>query len=154
MGEGGIDVWDAITGRRLDAFPTGRFPMIVLSPNGKTLAVLDHDAQDRQSLRLLDTAGGQVRHRLTGHRGMVHRFIITTSSSPEVRDRVKPLLAQLDRSAGWLRTLRALQVVESVGTPEARQLLESLAKGAPDARLTREAQASLRRLARRPAPGP
>jgi hypothetical protein len=68
---------------------------------------------------------------------------------PSLRDRVKPLLARLDWSAGWLRTLRALQVVESVGTPEARELLESLARGAPYARLTREAKASLSRLAKR-----
>jgi WD40 repeat protein len=77
IGEGGIDVWDATTGRRLDAFPTGRFPLVELSPDGKTLAVLDHDERDRPSLRLLDTAGGLVRHRLTGHEGTVHRFIFS-----------------------------------------------------------------------------
>jgi hypothetical protein len=34
-------------------------------------------------------------------------------------------------------------------TLEAKQLLESLAKGAPEARLTQEAKASRQRLARR-----
>ena len=33
-----------------------------------------------------------------------------------------------------------------MATPEARQLLVSLAKGAPEARLTREAKAALQRL--------
>ena len=38
---------------------------------------------------------------------------------------------------------------EHLGTPEARRLLERLAEGAPEVRLTREARASLERLARR-----
>jgi hypothetical protein len=37
-----------------------------------------------------------------------------------------------------------------MGTPEARQLLETLAGGAPEARQTQEAKAALQRLARRP----
>lgn len=45
-----------------------------------------------------------------------------------------------------LRAIRAVEVLEMLGTPEARQLLETLADGWPDARLTREAQASLRRF--------
>jgi hypothetical protein len=36
--------------------------------------------------------------------------------------------------------------LEFIGTPAARDLLEKLAKGAPEARLTIEAQASLARL--------
>jgi hypothetical protein len=47
-----------------------------------------------------------------------------------------------------LRQLRAIQVLEHVGTAEAKRLLETLAKGPEDARLTREAQASLGRLHR------
>jgi RNA polymerase sigma factor (sigma-70 family) len=47
-----------------------------------------------------------------------------------------------------LRQLRAIQVLEYAGTPEAKRLLERLAKGPEDARLTREAQASLGRLRR------
>jgi WD40 repeat protein len=82
------------------------------------------------------------------------RRAFATTRSPEVRERVKPLLADLERSAEWVRTLRALQALESVGTPEARRLLESLARGAPEARLTRGAKASLLRLSRRPTPKP
>jgi hypothetical protein len=47
-----------------------------------------------------------------------------------------------------LRQLRAIQVLEYAGTPEAKRLLERLAKGPKDARLAREAQASLGRLHR------
>jgi hypothetical protein len=45
-------------------------------------------------------------------------------------------------------------VQEFIGTPAARKLLQTLASGAPAARLTREAQASLDRLARRPLSAP
>jgi hypothetical protein len=48
-----------------------------------------------------------------------------------------------------LQALRAVAVLEDISTPQARRLLEQLASGAPEARLTREAQASLRRLALR-----
>ncbi|HTU18889.1 MAG TPA: hypothetical protein VMG10_12590 [Gemmataceae bacterium] len=48
-----------------------------------------------------------------------------------------------------LRDSRALEVLEQLGTPEARGLLRRLADGAPEARLTREARAVLQRLAAR-----
>jgi hypothetical protein len=51
-----------------------------------------------------------------------------------------------------VRCLRAVAVLEDLGTPAARELLEGLAAGAPEARLTREAKASLRRLGRRMTP--
>jgi WD40 repeat protein len=73
-------------------------------------------------------------------------------SSAEVRRRARALLGKLDpRSAERLREVRAVQVLEYVGTPPARRLLEKLAGGAPGARLTQEAKASLERLGRRPA---
>jgi hypothetical protein len=37
-------------------------------------------------------------------------------------------------------------LLERIGTPEARLVLETLGKGDPDARLTREAKAALQRL--------
>lgn len=50
-----------------------------------------------------------------------------------------------------LREVRAVEALEHVGGAEARRLLEALAKGAPAARLTREARAALERLEKRPA---
>jgi WD40 repeat protein len=73
-------------------------------------------------------------------------------ASAEVRRRAVSLLANLDGGTSGpeaLRELRALEVLEHAGTPEARQVLEGLTKGAPEARLTREAKASLERLGRR-----
>jgi WD40 repeat protein len=45
-----------------------------------------------------------------------------------------------------LRAYRAVEVVELIGTAEARQLLQALADGAPDALLTKSARAALKRL--------
>jgi hypothetical protein len=48
-----------------------------------------------------------------------------------------------------LGNLRAVEALEHIGTPVAKQLLEDLAKGDPDAQLTRDAKATLKRLAAR-----
>jgi hypothetical protein len=44
---------------------------------------------------------------------------------------------------------RAVELPEAIGTPEARELLDRLARGAPEASLTQKAKAALARLARR-----
>jgi HEAT repeat protein len=72
--------------------------------------------------------------------------------SEEVARRAKELLARFTAPVpppDQLRLLRALAALEEIGTPEARRLLESLAQGAPEARLTREARAVLKRLGKR-----
>lgn len=69
--------------------------------------------------------------------------------SLEVRRRIEQLLHKLRepiRTPRLLQSIRALEVLEDIGTPEARRLLQELAKGAPEARLTRDAKESLRRL--------
>ena len=48
-----------------------------------------------------------------------------------------------------LREWRALEVLEQIGTPEARAVLKALAEGAPAARLTQGAKVALERLAKR-----
>jgi hypothetical protein len=45
-----------------------------------------------------------------------------------------------------LQALRAVEVLEHIGSPEAIKVLEYLSQGAPGARLTQEAKASLDRL--------
>jgi hypothetical protein len=49
-------------------------------------------------------------------------------------------------STEQLRLVRAVEVLERMGTPEARGLLRALAEGAPGTLPTREAQAALDRL--------
>jgi hypothetical protein len=65
--------------------------------------------------------------------------------SLHVRRTIDRLTAKLD-SPQLARPARSVEVLEFIGTPAARDLLEKLAKGAPEARLTIEAQASLARL--------
>jgi WD40 repeat protein len=73
----------------------------------------------------------------------------------EMRERMEHLLRKLEgpRSPDRLREVRALEVLEHIGTPEARQLLQTLSGGTPEARLTQEAKAALERLAKRPVLG-
>ncbi len=67
--------------------------------------------------------------------------------SPETRYRVERLLEKLSTpSPDRLRTSRAIMVLEQIGTTEAKQLLETLAKGADGALLTEEAKAARRRM--------
>jgi len=83
-----------------------------------------------------------------------YRKALEGAPSAEARWRLEGLAKrQADRwrrpTAQRLQTLRALETLESAGTPEARRLLEALAKGAPEADVTNEANASLERLAKR-----
>jgi len=55
----------------------------------------------------------------------------------------------IDASAETLRQGRAIEVLEHIATPEARQLLQTIAEGAAGAGLTREAKAALERLGHR-----
>ncbi|HZV07471.1 MAG TPA: sigma-70 family RNA polymerase sigma factor [Gemmataceae bacterium] len=73
----------------------------------------------------------------------------------ETRRRLEQLIDKQEReewpaSGERLRIWRALEVLERIGTPEAREVLTTLANGAPGARPTVEAKAALQRLAQRP----
>jgi hypothetical protein len=84
------------------------------------------------------------------------RRVLANDPSGEVRRRVEQLLGKLasvkpheTTTASERRALRAVVLLEQIGNPEARRLLEALARGAKGARLTKEAKASLERLAKR-----
>jgi hypothetical protein len=83
------------------------------------------------------------------------RVVLAGTPPVEVRRRVERLLARRAEAAPErFRALRALEVLEHIGTPAARKCLAALAKGAARARLTQEAKAALERLARRRVPSP
>lgn len=66
----------------------------------------------------------------------------------EMKRRLEELCAKLrdmPARADDLQAIRGVAVLEAVGTPKSRQLLEAQADGPANARLTREAQAALRR---------
>jgi WD40 repeat protein len=83
----------------------------------------------------------------------LHR-LLENKPSLEVRQRVEAILGgpRPVPPVATLRVLRALRVLERVGTPEARGVLRNLGSGAA-ARETCEAKAALERLAARTAPG-
>jgi WD40 repeat protein len=83
------------------------------------------------------------------------RQTIAGEPSAETRRRVERLLADpkvqegIITSPDYLRSLRAVEILERIGTPGSRRALEALAKGAAAAPLTREAKAALERLDKR-----
>jgi WD40 repeat protein len=81
--------------------------------------------------------------------------LVQEGPSLEVRRRVETLLKKMRRPefiGGRARESRALEVLERIGTAEARALVRALASGAPEAPLTEEAEVVQRRLARTHSP--
>jgi WD40 repeat protein len=68
----------------------------------------------------------------------------------EVRRRVEQLLDKVATdqtpSVDVQRSIRAVYVLEQIATPEAREVLRTVAQGAPGAQLTRHAQGALKRI--------
>jgi WD40 repeat protein len=107
----------------------------------RLIAALDDDDFDvrekaTQELTKLPGAEPALRKALAG------------TPTAEVRQRAQHALEarqEAESSPEWVATLRALEVLEQLGTPEARQWLRALAEGEPNARLTQEAKFALRR---------
>jgi WD40 repeat protein len=79
------------------------------------------------------------------------RSALERSRSAEARQRLRRILdvaQDIEPSPDRLRQTRAVEALEAICTPAARDQLSVLAGGAPRAALTREAGAALRRLAR------
>jgi hypothetical protein len=69
-----------------------------------------------------------------------------------LRQRVERLLnKRLTPAAGQMRDRRAVELLELIGSPDARHLLQSLADGLPGTRLTREARWAMQRLTKQAA---
>jgi hypothetical protein len=78
---------------------------------------------------------------------------LANTTAIDLRRRIERLLANLSLtplSPEEVRGVRAVEVLEQIGGPEVRRLLEQLSAGPADLLLTREAKASLQRLAARP----
>ncbi|MBY0522247.1 MAG: WD40 repeat domain-containing protein [Gemmataceae bacterium] len=70
----------------------------------------------------------------------------------EVKQRIERLLEQLAgpvTGPDALRMLRGIELLERIGTPGARQVLQKIAQGAPEARATQRAKGALGRLSKR-----
>ena len=67
--------------------------------------------------------------------------------SVEVRRRIDNLLQRMqEMSPEMVRAIRVVEVLEKIGTPSARQLLDTLGQGEPNARLTQDARLAIDRL--------
>jgi RNA polymerase sigma factor (sigma-70 family) len=74
------------------------------------------------------------------------RKALEGSPSAELKQRAELLLGKLQTaSAEWTSESRALELLEQLRTPEAKELLRELARGDADAWLTKEAGVALRR---------
>jgi hypothetical protein len=158
VGEDAPRAWRAVGA--LVAAPDQAVPLLeknlrVTMPDPARLArlitALDSDefAAREQATRELARLGEPAEPALRGALGR--------KPSAEARRRIAQLLEPLRRqelSGERLRELRAVQVLELTGTPAARRVLAALAKGEPEARLTRAASRALQRLASRPAQVP
>ncbi len=106
---------------------------------------------DAPAFRDREAAERQLRGAIREHAKAMEDAANTTTS-PEVRQRLRKLLAAKDR---WLptpeemRALRAVEVLERIGTPEARAVLMRLAGGPAESWVTSDAAATLERLAAR-----
>jgi hypothetical protein len=153
--------WTAVRRLATDPGPTGAALQKAISPVtivdetklARLIADLDSDRFEvrRQAAdeleKLGESAVGACRKALAGR------------PSAEARRQLEELVEKQDQrrwspSPERLRTVRALQVLELAGTPEARRTLETLAHGAPGAWLTEDARACLRRQDRRGPTGP
>jgi WD40 repeat protein len=127
-------------------------PRVAAERLRRLLADLDADdfARREEASRELAKLGIEVEPAL--------RRILDDKPSLEMRRRVEVLLRDLPCQTAItpdaLRQLRAIQVLEQIGSSEVRPILTSLAGGAPAAPATRDAQAALARLARRSAVAP
>lgn len=80
------------------------------------------------------------------------RQALAAKQSLETRRRIERVLAKLRvplAASKLLRSIRAVEVLERIGTDPARKLLTRLAAGPPNARLTQEAAMALARMPRR-----
>jgi hypothetical protein len=81
---------------------------------------------------------------------MNHEFL-AIGQTLEMRRRLDVLLDRIDRrelTGEQLQAVRAIDVLECIATPAARELLESLARGTLEALRSCEAQAALGQMKR------
>ena len=159
-------LWERLAGE--DAPKAYEAIWALAAAGGKTAAMLKErlkpvrgdDAQARRIKKLiadLDDARYAVREAASKQLGELGdlsapalRDALARTTSEEVAARIREILRALptpkvDTPEGR-RSVRAIQVLELIGTDQAREVLKALAGGAELARLTRDAKGALRRL--------
>jgi RNA polymerase sigma factor (sigma-70 family) len=126
-------------------------PVPRVAPERLRRLIADLDAEDftrrEDASRQLAKLGSEAEPAL--------REVLQSKPSLETRRRVEALLSglmcQTEMTSDARRQLRAIQVLEQIGTPQVHAILKSLAGGAPAAPATRDAVAALARLTRQAA---
>jgi WD40 repeat protein len=132
----------SLIGKRLRPMPARTTPSKEISQLLRDLD--DDDLKVReQATRRLEELGPAARSAL--------EETLEDNPSPEVRRRIEGLLTKLEEPSSFrerLRPLRAVKVLEQIGTPRAKKVLETMSQGRAEAALTREANAALERLSK------
>jgi WD40 repeat protein len=142
--------------QRLGAAPAAAVALLgsklrpVEPPSAAQLAAISkHIANlDNQNFAVRDAASRELAQLGEGTLPALRKAMAGTASLERHR-RLEELLAKLqpaERTPDELRQARALEVLERLASPAAEQLLSQLAGGAPAARLTQDAAATLCRL--------
>jgi hypothetical protein len=125
-------------------------PRPVVLPDAKTLARLIADLDSDKFIARRDATVALEKLGKLAEKAL--RQALLDSPTPEKRMRIALLLSRLEGqqlTPDQVQTLRALEVLEILGTPAARKVFEELAKQENDSWLSQEAKASLVRLSRR-----
>jgi hypothetical protein len=141
--------------RTLAATPDQAVPFLA----GRLLPKRVDPQQVARLLAELDSEDFRVRSQATKELAKLAEVVepalcqaLKENPSVEVRRRIQQLLEDLEprhpkgASPRLLRWLRALEVLEWIGTPAARELLGKLAAAPPREEVGQEARAALRRL--------
>ncbi len=136
--------------RRLRAHPAKALPLLreraklPAAPGPKALAKLLGDL-DADALQTRDQASATLASYGEVIRGALEAEL-QRDTPPEAHIRLRRLIKRLDAPSGDnLRLLRAVEVVEAIGSAEARALLEAWAGGSAGAAVAAEAKAALAR---------
>jgi hypothetical protein len=126
--------------RPVEEIPPERLRRLLAELDSEEFAVRERAERELRSMP--ETVAPPLRKALSGQ------------PSREVARRVERILPDIEGTVPCgdrVRSLRGVEVLEIIGTAEARKVLEALAAGSPKAQLTLEAKASLGRLAGRSA---
>jgi len=111
------------------------------------------DKQVRRWIAELDSEQFALRRKATDELEALGRFAepalreaLQGNPQLEPRRRIEQLLKRLASPANRLRAARVTQVLEQIGTPEARKVLEALAREPAEGLLARQAKSALGRI--------
>ena len=145
----GRQAWQTV--RRLAVAPKQSLPLIrrilvpIVPADDKLVANMFADLE-KDDFRIRERAARELQN----HGETVEltlRRKLETGPPTETAARCRDILEHIQQAPERLRKIRALQVLERLPTDEARQFLNALARGAPEALLTQDAKSALERWA-------